>query len=96
MKEKKRYHVVRKNKADAKVMLRGAVCGYLLYLAWRLVNRSVAEPSLPLAAGWVVGGLFAAAAAAFGIFSWREYRKALREAELSPEEAAALDREQER
>ena len=36
--KKKRYHVVRKNKADTKVILRILVCGYLLYLAWQLLT----------------------------------------------------------
>ena len=32
MGQKKRYHVVRKNKADTRALFRLLLCGYLLYL----------------------------------------------------------------
>lgn len=95
MKEKKRYHVVRKNKADTKALFRAVVCGYLFYLSWQLVSSGGSDTSFPPAAGLLTGGLFAAAAAGFGLYSWKEYRQALREAELTPEEEEALRRERE-
>ena len=48
---KKHYHVVRKNKADTKALFRAIVCGYLLYLAWQLVNSGGSDASFPAAAG---------------------------------------------
>lgn len=93
--EKRRYHVVRKNKADTKALFRVIVCGYLFYLAWQLVSGGGSDPSFPPLAGWLTGGLFAAAAAGFGVYSWKEYRAALREAELTPEEEAELRQDQE-
>ena len=83
MGQKKRYHVVRKNKADTRALFRVILCGYLLYLAWQLIQSGGSDPSFPpLAAG-------------FGWYSWREYRRALAEAELTPEEEEALRQEQE-
>ena len=87
---KKHYHVVRKNKADTKALFRAIVCGYLLYLAWQLVNSGGSDASFPAAADWLTGALFAAAAVGFGLYSWKEYRQALREAELTPQEEEAL------
>lgn len=92
--EKKHYHVVRKNKADTKLAFRGIVCAYLLYLAWQLVTSGGTE-AFPPAAGWLTGGLFAAAAAGFGIYAWKEYKAALLNAELTPEEEEELRRERE-
>ena len=91
---KKRYHVVRKNKADTRALFRAIVSGYLFYLAWQLVGSGGSDPSFPPIAGWLTGGLFAAAAAGFGIHTWKQYQLALREAELTPEEEAELCRDQ--
>ena len=90
---KKRYHVVRKQQADLKALLRGAVTAYLLYLAWKLAVSS--DPGFPPAARLLAGGLFALCAVVFGWFTWRQYRAALKGAVLTPEEEAALRREQE-
>ena len=88
--EKKRYHVVRKNQADLKALLRALVSGYLLYLAWRLVGLGGSDPTFSPATGWLAGGVLGTAAAGFGLYSWKEYRQALREAELTPQEEEAL------
>ena len=89
--EKKRYHAVRKQRADMRALLRGLVCGYLLYLAWKLARSS--DPGFPQYARLLVSGLFAVSACAFGLFTWRRCRAGWREAELTGEEAAELDRE---
>ncbi len=91
--EKKRYNVVRKNQADIKALLRSAVAIYLFYLAFRLVPGN--DSSFPSLARFLAGGLFIAAAVIFGWFTWRQYRAALKKAELTPEEEAALRRDQE-
>lgn len=95
MGQKKRYHVVRKNKADTRALFRVILCGYLLYLAWQLIQSGGSDPSFPPLVAWLLGGLFILAAVGFGWYSWREYRRALAEAELTPEEEEALRREQE-
>ena len=85
---KKHYHVVRKQQADIKALLRGAVTAYLLYLAWKLAGSSA--PGFPPAARLLAGGVFALCAIAFGWFTWRQYRAALNDAVLTPEEEAEL------
>ena len=92
---KKRYHVVRKNKADVRALLRVLVSAYLVYMGWNLIRGGGSDPSFPPAAGWITGGLFIAAALFFGLYTGRQYRDALREAELTPQEEEALRREQE-
>lgn len=86
--KKKHYHVERKNRADTRALLRGLVCAYLLYLAFRLITQN--ETVFRLA-----GGLFAAGAVAFGWFTWKQYRVSLSQAELTPEEEEELRRERE-
>lgn len=87
--ERKRYHVVRKQQADMKALLRALVSGYLFYLGLRLISQGSGNPLLYLA-----GGIFAAGAAAFGWFTWRQYRAALSQALLTPEEEEALRQDQ--
>ncbi len=93
--EKKRYHVVRKNRADTRGLLRGLVSAYLLYLGWKLISGAGRDPSFPPALGCLAGGLFAAAALAFGFYAWRQYLSDRKAARLTPEEEAELRREQE-
>ena len=87
--EKKRYHVVRKQQADTKALLRVLVSVYLFYLGYRLISRGDGNPVFYLA-----GGIFMAGSAAFGWFTWRQYRAALRQAELTPGEEEALRQDQ--
>lgn len=93
--EKKRYHVVRKNRADTRGLLRGLVSAYLLYLGWKLISSAGRDPTFPPALGCLAGGLFAAAALAFGFYAWRQYLSDRKAARLTPEEEAELRREQE-
>lgn len=90
--EKKRYHMIRKQQADVKALLRVLVSGYLLYLAWKLVGSSV--PGFPQEVRYLISGTFAVGAAAFGWFTWKSYRAGLKDAELTPEEKAELDRDE--
>ncbi len=91
--EEKRYHVARKNKADMRALFRGIVCAYLFYLGWQLITSGGSDSSFPPVAGWLTGGLFAAAAVGFGVHAWKEYQAALKEAELTPKELEELRRE---
>lgn len=87
---KKRYHVLRKNRADFRALLRGAVTAYLLYLAWKLAAYSGDDLTFPPMLAYVAGGLFAVAAVAFGIYTVKSYLTSLRKAELTGEELDAL------
>lgn len=87
---KKRYNVVRKNRADLRGLLRCLVCAYLLYLAWKLASYNGSDPTFPSMLGRVAGALFAVAAIAFGIYAVKSYRADLREAQLTAEEEEAL------
>lgn len=93
--EKKRCHVVRKNRADTRALLRGLVSAYLLYLGWKLIAGAGSTPDFPPALGLLAGVLFAAAAVAFGFYTWRQYLADRKAAELTPEEEEELRREKE-
>lgn len=93
--EKKHYHVVRKNKADVRAVFRGIVSAYLIYLGWDLIRSGGSDPTFPVAVGWLAGGLFIAAALGFGWYTWKQYKQALQEAELTPQEEEELRRERE-
>ncbi len=90
---KKRYHVVRKQQADLRALFRGLVSAYLLYLAFRLATDSGSE--LPPLVRVLICILFLAGGALFGLFAWKQYRTALKEAELTPAEEEALHQERE-
>lgn len=93
--EKKRYHMVRKNRADTRALLRGLVSAYLLYLGWKLISGAGRDPAFSPVLGYLAGGLFAVAALAFGFYTWRRYLSDREAALLTPEEEAELDRERE-
>ena len=93
--EKKRFHVVRKNRADTRALLRGLVSAYLFYLGCKLIAGASRAPDFPPVLGCLFGVLFAAAAAAFGLYTWRQYLSDRKAAELTPEEEEELRREQE-
>jgi len=86
---KKRYHVVRKQQADLRALLRGLVSAYLLYLAFRLASGGGSELPPPVRA--LICVLFLAGGVLFGLYTWKQYRTALKEAELTPEEEAKLN-----
>lgn len=90
---KKHFHAVRKQRADTRALLRALVSGYLLYLAWKLAGS--ADPDFPQTARYLAGGLFAATAAAFGLFTWKRYQADRADAELTPEEEEELRRDRE-
>jgi protein-S-isoprenylcysteine O-methyltransferase Ste14 len=72
----------RKNRASLHATLRGVVALYLLYLGWSVARGAGgADTTMPLWAGRLFGAVFAAAAAALGIYAWRRYRRDLRDTE---------------
>ena len=72
-----------------------SVAVYLLYLAWKIATASGADASFSQPVSLLIGGVFAAAALAFGWYTWRRYRADLKEAQLTPEEEEELRRERE-
>ena len=88
-----KYHLIRKQQADLRAMLRGLVCLYLLYLGYRLALQSGGD--MPQGLRLLIGGVFALAAAAFGIYALRQYRSDRRTAELTDEEREEAARQEE-
>ena len=69
------YDVQRRAKAGSSAVLRALVAGYLLYLAWQILQgvRS-GESSMPPVVGYLAAAFFALAAAAFGVYLFRRWR----------------------
>ena len=81
-----RYDAEKKNRAGLHATLRGVVVLDLLYLAEKLVKNVYADATtIPAWAAWLIGAAFAAAAIAFGVYTWRAYRKDLAAAILPDE-----------
>ena len=85
--EKKQYNIERKNRATTKIMLRGLVCGYLIYLGYQLVFEGGEDPTFPPAARIIAGVFFAVAGAGFFLYSWKQYRIDCQAAEVHEEES---------
>lgn len=90
MKNMPEYDVQKKNRAALHGTLRGVVCVYLVFLAWQVV-RGLPSSAMPGWAGWCFAAVFAAAAAAFGLYSWNRYKKDLAGALLRPETEPGAD-----
>ena len=95
-KETPRYHDGRKQKATTSAFLRCLVIAYLLYLAWQLAWGASGPPGdMPQWLAYTAAGVFCAAAAAFGVYTWKKWRSGLKAAELTPEELAEENAEAE-
>lgn len=92
--KKKDYDLFRKNQANLHGLLRAAVSLYLLFLAYQLAFAGGDDPSFPPAARIAAGILFAVCAAAFGVYTFQQYQAECRKAELTDEEIAALERDE--
>ena len=76
-----RYDFQRRQKATTHATLRAAAVAYLLYLAWTIVRDTIKGVSTsPGWLAWLTGIVFAAAAVAFGFYTWRRYRLKLQPA----------------
>ena len=96
-KETPRYHDGRKQKATTSAFLRCLVIAYLLYLAWKLAWGWTDTPGgMPRWLAYTAAGAFCAAAAAFGVYTWKKWQAGLKAAELTPEELAEEDAEDEK
>jgi len=85
-KGRKQYDVEQKSKAKTRVLLRALISAYLMYLAYQLIFLGESDSALPAAVCWLAGGIFAVAAIAFGIYSWKQYQISLKESELPSED----------
>lgn len=91
---KKQYYVLQKNQADLRALLRGVVTAALLYIAWKLAHYTGEDPTFPPLLAYVMCGVFAVAAAAFGVYTVKSYLAALHDAEIVPGEGESGDGEQ--
>ncbi len=83
---KKEYDMAMKNKAITQLLLRVAIAGYIVYLAWKLLsNMLTGSGSFPQWAVWLVCVVFVAVAVWFCAYSLKGFKKALRAAEISAE-----------
>ena len=84
MKQKKEYDPVIMGKAISGMALRVIVAAYLVYMAWKVLTGALNGGSpIPEWGAWLIFLAFAAAAAGFCVYSWRQYRKALKSADMS-------------
>ena len=89
MKNTPEYDVIKKNRAVLHGTLRGVVCVYLAYLALHILKGISPASSMPVWAGYCIAGVFLAAAAGFGVYTWKQYKNDLRGAVLKPEPGEA-------
>jgi len=84
MKQKKEYDPGIMGKAISGIALRVVVAAYLVYLAWKVLTGALNGGSpIPEWGAWLIFLAFAAAAAGFCVFSWKQYKKALNSAVIS-------------
>lgn len=98
MKQKKEYDPVIMGKAISHMAMRVVVSGYLAYLAWKVLTEALNGGSpIPDWGAWLIFLAFVAAAAYFCVYSWRQYKKALKSSEISDsEESNSLSEAQEK
>lgn len=83
--QKRKYDTIMKGRAFTGLALRAAVAGYMVYLAWKIFTNMLGGSSaIPLWAVWLICIVFAAVAVIFCVYSWKAFRKALKEAEIVP------------
>lgn len=93
MDEKPKYNVQRHRRATIRSSVRAAAALYLVYIGYSLI-RDRAESSMPVWASVAVGAAFIAAAAAIGLYAWRQYKADLKDAQVRPEDLQEQDEEQ--
>ena len=69
------YDVQRRARAGTSAILRALVAGYLVYLAWQILqNVRTGETSMTPAVAYTAAGFFLMAAAAFAVYLIRRWR----------------------
>lgn len=69
---KQEYNEELRTKAGKKALFRTLVAGYLVYLGWNIATGE--SDSMTQLTARVIGGVFIAAAAAFGLYTFRSWR----------------------
>ncbi len=72
---KQEYNEELRSKAGKKAVLRALVAGYLVYLGWNIATGE--SSSMSQLTARLIGGVFIAAAAAFGVYIFRSWRSDL-------------------
>lgn len=82
--QKKEYDIALRNKALTGLVLRAVIAGYMLYLAWKLMSNMLnGSGSIPELIVWLVCIVFAAVALGFCVYTWKEFRKSMKAAQVS-------------
>lgn len=84
MKKKKEYDPSMMGKAISGLALRVIVSAYLVYLAWQILKGALDGGSpVPIWGAWLIFLFFVGAAAYFCVYSWKQYQKSLKSADIS-------------
>lgn len=86
MNEKPKYTVEGHRKATLRASLRGLISVYLVYLGWSVARDSGGDSPIKPWMGWGIFVIFAAIAAAFGLYAYKQYKLDLKDAEAPAEE----------
>ena len=99
MKENNRleYDVQMRARAGVAATLRALVAGYLLYTGWRIYKGSSdGSSSMSITTACIIAVAFAAVAAAFGIYTFRQWRRDVEAARMpEPEDDDHYEQEAE-
>lgn len=77
------YDIQKRAKAGTAATFRVLVSAYLIYLGWTILKGVLnGSSSVPAWAGWLAAIVFTAAAAAFGVYTWKTWRRDLNAARL--------------
>lgn len=79
---KKEHDYALMSRALTNLTLRVAIAGYIVYLAFKIMNGTQNGGSIPAWGVWLICIIFVAAAFAFCLYAWKLYRKALKAAEI--------------
>ena len=77
------YDIQKRAKAGTAATLRAVISVYVIYLGWTVLKgvRNGSSP-VPVWVGWLVAIVFTAAAIAFGVYTWKTWRRDLEAARL--------------
>ena len=79
------YDTAKRSAAANIAVLRAAVAAYLIYLGYTLIRDAITGVStMAPALAWAAGLLFIAAAAVFGLYTWRRWCADMERAKLPP------------
>ena len=77
------YDIQKRAKAGTAATLRAVISVYVIYLGWTVLKGVLNGSSpVPVWVGWLVAIVFTAAAIAFGVYTWKTWRRDLEAARL--------------